>query len=137
MFEEILTFIGSGGLGAAITYLLTFNSNKRKAKAEADSAETSAEHDKLDLTQDKFEFLQTTLDKYVKDYHQLEEDFRKQIINMREHMDALMRDHSKIIAEKCNEIASLKSQVTYLKGIRCYKFTCNQRIKCNPDKKSE
>lgn len=137
MFEEILTFIGSGGLGAAITYLLTFNSKKRKAKAEADQAEVTTAHEKLDLTQDKFEFLQTTLDKYVRDYHQLEEDFRRQLFSIREQMDNIIRDNSKVIADKCNEIASLKSQVTYLKGIRCYKFTCNQRIKCNPDKKSE
>lgn len=134
LYHWILTFLGSGGLGAAITYLLTLKSNRTKAKAEAEVAQINAEHEKLDLTQDKYEFLQSTLDKYVRDYHELESDFRKQLATIREHMDNLMRDHSKIIAEKCNEIASLKSQVTYLKGIRCYKFTCNQRIKNNPEK---
>lgn len=134
LYHWILTFLGSGGLGAAITYLLTLKSNQTKAEAEAEVAQINAEHEKLDLTQDKYEFLQSTLDKYVRDYHELESDFRKQLATIREHMDNLMRDHSKIIAEKCNEIASLKSQVTYLKGIRCYKFTCNQRIKNNPEK---
>ena len=135
IIEWILTLLGSGGLGAAITYIFTFKSKQTKAKAEAEQAELTTAHEKLDLTQDKYEFLQNTLDKYVRDYHELEADFRKQMAAVREHMDEIMRNHSTIIAEKCNEIASLKSQVTYLKGIRCYRFTCNQRVKCNPDKK--
>lgn len=135
IIEWILTLLGSGGLGAAITYIFTFKSKQTKAKAEAEQAELTTAHEKLDLTQDKYEFLQNTLDKYVRDYHELEADFRKQMVAVREHMDEIMRNHSTIIAEKCNEIASLKSQVTYLKGIRCYRFTCNQRVKCNPDKK--
>lgn len=49
-------------------------------------------------------------------------------------MDNIMFTNSQAISNKCNEIASLKSQVTYLKGLRCYNSVCSQRIKINPDK---
>lgn len=49
-------------------------------------------------------------------------------------IDTVSFEKSKAIADKCTEIASLKSKVTYLKGIRCYNFTCANRIKENPDK---
>ena len=35
LFQWIGTIIASGGIGAAITYIATFKSNKRKAEAEA------------------------------------------------------------------------------------------------------
>lgn len=35
LFQWIGTIIASGGVGAAITYISTFKSNKRKAEAEA------------------------------------------------------------------------------------------------------
>lgn len=136
LVEWILAVIGSGGLGAAITYILTFKSKQTLAKAEASQAETKAEHERLDLTQDKYEFVQKTLDKYMVDYHELESDFRRQIMDLREHIDRIMKEKTQAIADKCNEIATLKSQVTYLKGLRCYNFTCQDRIKCNPDNKA-
>jgi hypothetical protein len=52
-------------------------------------------------------------------------------------MDALMSEKSQAIAAKCTEIATLKSQIAYLKGIRCYRFDCPNRIKTNPDKSEE
>lgn len=134
ILEWILAVIGSGGIGAAITYICTFNSKRREATASAEVAETKADHEKLDLAQDKYEFLQKTFDKYMKDYHELESDFRRQIKDLREQMDKIMFENSQAISAKCNEIATLKSQVTYLKGLRCYNFTCTHRLKANPDK---
>lgn len=130
----ILTVIGGGGIGAALTYIFTFKSKQKIAKAEADQAQTKAEHEKLDLKQDQFEFLQERCDKYMREYHELEASFRKRGQELTEEINRLSQENAKVIANKCTEIAALKSQVTYLKGIRCYNFTCSHRIKTNPDK---
>lgn len=134
LLEWGLAIVGSGGLGATITYLFTFKSKRKQVAAEAESSMIDTEHKKLDLRQDQYEFLQKTCDKYIKDYHELEGDFRKQMQEIRGRMDQIMVEKSKAIADKCTEIAALKSEVTYLKGIRCYNFTCQKRININPDK---
>ena len=137
ILEWALAIVGSGGIGAAITYIFTFKSKQKQANAEANEAEVDVEQKRFDLRHDQYEYLQQTCDKYIKDYHELEGDFRKQIIELREHMDKLMSEKSQAIAEKCTEIAGLKSKIAYLNGIRCYDFTCPKRIRINPDKKEE
>nr|DAG89869.1 MAG TPA: hypothetical protein [Crassvirales sp.]DAK96691.1 MAG TPA: hypothetical protein [Bacteriophage sp.]DAM09993.1 MAG TPA: hypothetical protein [Caudoviricetes sp.]DAO31336.1 MAG TPA: hypothetical protein [Crassvirales sp.] len=52
LLEWILPIIGSGGLGAAITYIFTFNSRKKQADAEAEQSLVEVEHKKEDLKQD-------------------------------------------------------------------------------------
>ena len=133
IFDWALAIISSGSLGAAITYILTFKSKRLQAMAEAESTEVEVEHKKQDLKQDQYDFLQKTCDKYIKDYHTLENDFRKQLQTLRDEIDKISLEKSKAISDKCNEIAELKSKVTYLKGIRCYNFTCQHRIKNNPE----
>lgn len=137
ILEWALAVIGSGGIGAVITYICTFKSKKKQIEAEAESSMVYVEQKKTDLKQDQYDYLQKTCDKYIKDYHELEGDFRKQISELREQMDKIMLEKSQAISAKCNEIATLKSKVTYLKGIRCYNFTCKHRIMTNPDKTEE
>lgn len=132
-FDWALAIISSGSLGAAITYILTFKSKRLQAMAEAESTEVEVEHKKQDLKQDQYDFLQKTCDKYIKDYHTLENDFRKQLQTLRDEIDKISLEKSKAISDKCNEIAELKSKVTFLKGIRCYNFTCQNRIKNNTE----
>jgi hypothetical protein len=52
-------------------------------------------------------------------------------------MDKMMSEKSQAIADKCTEIAGLKSKIAYLNGIICYDFTCPKRIRTNPDKLEE
>lgn len=137
ILEWALAVIGSGGIGAVITYICTFKSKKKQVEAEAESSMVDVEQKKTDLKQDQYDYLQKTCDKYIKDYHELEGDFIKQISELREQMDRIMLEKSQAISAKCNEIATLKSKVTYLKGIRCYNFTCKHRIMTNPDKTEE
>lgn len=137
ILEWALAVIGSGGIGAVITYICTFKSKKKQVEAEAESSMVDVAQKKTDLKQDQYDYLQKTCDKYIKDYHELEGDFRKQISELREQMDRIMLEKSQAISAKCNEIATLKSKVTYLKGIRCYNFTCKHRIMANPDKTEE
>ena len=133
LFDWALAIISSGSLGAAITYILTFKSKRIQAMAEAESTEVEVEHKKQDLKQDQYDFLQKTCDKYIKDYHTLENDFRKQLQTLRDEIDKISLDKSKAISDKCTEIAALKSKVTFLQGIRCYNFTCQNRIKNNTE----
>lgn len=133
LFDWALAVISSGSLGAAITYILTFKSKRLQAMAEAESTEVEVEHKRQDLKQDQYDFLQKTCDKYIKDYHTLENDFRKQLQTLRDEIDKVSLEKSKAISDKCTEIAELKSKVTFLKGIRCYNFTCQHRIKNNPE----
>ena len=104
-----------------------------QAMAEAESTELEVEHKKQDLKQDQYDFLQKTCDKYIKDYHTLENDFRKQLQTLRDEIDKISLEKSKAISDKCNEIAELKSKVIFLQGIRCYNFTCQNRIKNNTE----
>ena len=129
LFDWALAIISSGSLGAAITYILTFKSKRLQAMAEAESTAVEVEHKK----QDQYDFLQKTCDKYIKDYHTLENDFRKQLQTLRDEIDKISLEKSKAISDKCNEIAELKSKVTFLQGIRCYNFTCQNRIKNNTE----
>ena len=133
LFDWALAIISSGSLGAAITYVLTFKSKRIQAMAEAESTEVEVEHKKQDLKQDQYDFLQKTCDKYIKDYHTLENDFRKQLQTLRDEIDKISLEKSKAISDKCNEIAELKSKVTFLQGIRCYNFTCQNRFKNNTE----
>lgn len=132
--EYLIPIIGGGGLGAAITYILTLKSKTKIVKAEAEMAQVKAAHEKLDYSQDSYNFLQEKCDKYLRDYYQLEQTLRDKVKVLREEIDRLMAENSITISDKCNEIASLKSQLTYLKGIRCYNHTCPNRVKNNPDK---
>lgn len=134
IIEWLLAVLGSGGLGAVATYICTFRSKQKQVEADAESSVVDVAQKKEDLKQDQYDFLQKTCDKYIKDYHELENDFRKQIQELREDIDKIALEKYRVIADKCNEIAELKSKVTYLQGIRCYNFTCNCRIKENPDK---
>lgn len=135
--EWLLAVVGSGGLGAVITYICTFKSKQKQVEAEAESSIIDVEQKKQDLRQDQYDYLQKICDKYIRDYHELEGDFRKQIQELREQLNKIMLEKSQAISTKCNEIAALKSEVTYLKGIRCYNFTCQKRIRTNPDKISK
>lgn len=135
--EWILAVVGSGGIGAAITYICTFKSKKKLIEAEAETATVQAEHKKLDLQQDQYDYLQKTCDRYIKDYHELEGDFRRQLSELREQIDKISLEKSQAIQTKCSEIAELKAKVTYLNGIRCYNFICKDRILHNPEKSNQ
>ena len=97
LFEWALAIISSGGLGAAITYIFTFKAKQQQALAEAESTEIDVEHKKEDLKQDQYDFLQKTCDKYIKDYHTLENDFRKQLQVLRDEIDKVSLEKSKAI----------------------------------------
>ena len=68
LFQWISTIIASGGIGAAITYVATFKSNRRKAKAEAVTQEELAEQSRIE-TEDKYGIMER--DRYEAMYSQI------------------------------------------------------------------
>lgn len=128
---EILSIvIGSGGISSFLTWLYKRNADKRKAEAEAAQSEHLAESMKNANSKDKFESMYVQITKMMQDYNNLSDDYR----NYRQGAVVKERNFQKKVDDKCQELAALKSQVQYLKGLRCYNTTCPHRIKTNPEK---
>jgi hypothetical protein len=72
LFQWISTIIASGGIGAAITYIATFKSNRRKAKAEAMTQEELAEQSRIEsenkmgiMERDRYEAMYSQINKMM------------------------------------------------------------------------
>ena len=120
-WTEILTDLITFFLGGGIASFVTVKATQRKAAAEADRAKTSAEHDRLDLHQDQYDYVNAQLSKIQQEYYDLASRYRE-----------TMTAHLLEIDGKCNEIAELKSKLTYFKGLRCYQSDCPSRVKDSP-----
>ena len=128
---EILgILLGGGGIGSLITWIFQFKSENRIKKAEAKQSEQTAESMVTANDRDKFESMYIQITKMMQDYNDLSDDYR----NYRQGAIVKERNFQKKVDEKCQELAALKSQVQYLKGLRCYNTTCPHRIKTNPEK---
>lgn len=128
---EILgILLGGGGIGSFITWAFQFKSEKRIKEAEAKQSERTAESMATANDKDKFESMYIQITKMMQDYNNLSDDYR----NYRQGAIVKERNFQKKVDEKCQELAALKSQVQYLKGLRCYNTTCPHRIKTNPEK---
>lgn len=134
IYQLILAVISSGSIGAAITYIFTFSSKKKEIEAQTESKIVDVQQKKWDLKQDQYDYFQKTCDKYIKDYHELEKNFRQQVQDLRDQTDKIMLEKSKEISNKCNEIMTLKQKINYLKGLQCFDFSCQKRLKVNPNK---
>ena len=130
MIEILGILLGGGGIGSFITWVFHFKSEKRIKEAEARQSEQTAESMATANDRDKFESMYVQITKMMQDYNNLSDDYRsyRQVATVKE------RNFQKKVDEKCQELAALKSQVQYLKGLRCYNTTCPHRIKTNPEK---
>lgn len=128
---EILGIIlGSGGLSSFITWMIHLSANKKLKEAEVAQSECVVENLQNVNKKDKFESMYVQITKMMHDYNELSDDYRayRQVATVKE------RNFQKKVDDKCSELASLKSQIQYLKGLRCYDTTCPNRIKTNPEK---
>ena len=130
IIEILGILLGGGGIGSFITWVFHFKSEKRIKEAEARQSEQTAESMATANDRDKFESMYVQITKMMQDYNNLSDDYRsyRQVATVKE------RNFQKKVDEKCQELAALKSQVQYLKGLRCYNTTCSHRIKTNPEK---
>lgn len=112
-----------GGLN--VFQMIFWRIEKRKMVAGASALETEAKQKGIDLQQDQYDYLLEKLSKFQSDYFELLEKVQK---------DA--KGHAELINVKCNEIAELKSKLTYYRGISCYKSDCSTRILRYPKKEA-
>ena len=130
IIEILGILLGGGGIGSLVTWAFQFKSEKRIKEAEAQQSEKTVESMATANDRDKFESMYVQITKMMQDYNNLSDDYRsyRQVATVKE------RNFQKKVDEKCQELAALKSQVQYLKGLRCYNTTCPHRIKTNPEK---
>ena len=130
IIEILGILLGGGGIGSLVTWAFHFKSEKRIKEAEAKQSEQTVESMATANDRDKFESMYVQITKMMQDYNNLSDDYRsyRQVATVKE------RNFQKKVDEKCQELAALKSQVQYLKGLRCYNTTCSHRIKTNPEK---
>lgn len=130
IIEILGILLGGGGIGSLVTWAFHFKSEERIKEAEAKQSEQTAESMATANDRDKFESMYVQITKMMQDYNNLSDDYRsyRQVATVKE------RNFQKKVDEKCQELAALKSQVQYLKGLRCYNTTCTHRIKTNPEK---
>lgn len=130
IIEILGILLGGGGIGSLVTWAFQFKSEKRIKEAEAQQSEKTVESMTTANDRDKFESMYVQITKMMQDYNNLSDDYRsyRQVATVKE------RNFQKKVDEKCQELAALKSQVQYLKGLRCYNTTCSHRIKTNPEK---
>ena len=130
IIEILGILLGGGGIGSLVTWAFQFKSEKRIKEAEAQQSEKTVESMATANDRDKFESMYVQITKMMQDYNNLSDDYR----NYRQGATVKERNFQKKVDEKCQELAALKSQVQYLKGLRCYNTTCPHRIKTNPEK---
>ena len=130
IIEILGILLGGGGIGSLVTWAFQFKSEKRIKEAEAKQSEKTVESMTTANDRDKFESMYVQITKMMQDYNNLSDDYR----SYRQGATVKERNFQKKVDEKCQELAALKSQVQYLKGLRCYNTTCSHRMKTNPEK---
>lgn len=136
LFQWLGSIIAGGGIGAAITYLVTFKSNKRKAAAEATVSEESAEQARIEsenrmgiMERDRYEAMYSQINKMMQDYNDLSDEFRE----FRKHAAEQERKFIRKAQDRYSQLAELKAEIKQLKKFSCYDTECPNRIKDNPN----
>lgn len=139
LFQWIGTIIASGGIGAAITYIATFKSNKRKADAEAKTQEELAQQSHIEsmdnlgkMERDRYEAMYNQINKMMQDYNDLSDDYRE----YRKDATERERDFIRKAQNNYSILAELKSEVNLLRKYSCYNLECPHRVKDNSDIKN-
>ena len=136
LFQWISTIVASGGIGAAITYLSTFKSNKRKAKAEASVSEEAAKQERIEtvdkmgiMERDRYEAMYSQINKMMQDYNDLSDEFRE----FRKSAAEQERKFIRKAQDRYSQLAELKAEIKQLKKWSCYDRECHNRIKDDPN----
>lgn len=131
LLEWGLTIVGSGGIGAAVTYFGNYKSRRKVEQELAKQAQITTENQHGVMEKDRFEAMYKQITDMAKDYNDLSDQFREYRKNAR----VTENEFDDRLRIKGNELASLKDQIYYLKRLRCYDLECPNRIKDNPNNK--
>lgn len=114
LFQWILSVVAGGGIGAAITYLATFKSNKRKAVAEADQQEEIAIQSHIEsenkmetMERDRYEAMYSQINKMMQDYNDLSDEFRE----FRKDAAEQERKFIRKAQDRYSQLAELKAEI--------------------------
>lgn len=136
IFQWIGSIIAGGGLGAAVTYLATFKSNKRKAVADASQHEEEAKQSQIEtenklgiMERDRYEAMYSQINKMMQDYNDLSDEFRE----FRKQSSEQERKFIRKAQERYSQLTELKAEIKQLKNYACYNTECLHRIKNNPN----
>ena len=136
IFQWIGSIIAGGGLGAAVTYLATFKSNKRKAVADASQHEEEAKQSQIEtenklgiMERDRYEAMYSQINKMMQDYNDLSDEFRE----FRKQSSEQERKFIRKAQERYSQLTELKAEIKQLKNYACYNTECPHRVKNNPN----
>lgn len=130
ILEWGLTILGSGGVGAAITFFSTYKSKKRIEEELANQAEITTEDRHGIMERDRFESMYNQITEMAQDYNDLSDQFRE----YRKTARAIEIEFDEKLRQRSNELAQLKDEVHYLKRLRCYDLDCPNRIRNKTEK---
>lgn len=130
ILEWALAIVGSGGIGAALTYIGTYKSKKKVEKEKADQEHINTENLHGAMERDRFEAMYKQITEMAEDYNELSDQFRE----YRKTALSIETEFNNKLRQRSTELADLKDQVYYLKKLRCYNYECPNRLKNNPDK---
>lgn len=77
ILEWGLTIIGSGGIGAALTYIGTYKSKKKIEEELANQAKITTEDRHGVMERDRFEAMYNQITEMAQDYNDLSDQFRE------------------------------------------------------------
>lgn len=136
LFQWIGSLIAGGGIGAAIMFFVNIKSNRRKAKAEADVEEETAEQARVEtenkigvMERDRYEAMYSQINKMMQDYNDLSDEFRE----FRKSAAEQERKFIRKAQDRYSQLAELKVEIKQLKKLSCYDLDCPNRIKDNPN----
>lgn len=137
MLQWLGSIIAGGGIGAVLTHIATFTSNKRKASAEATKqeeiakqAEIESENKLENLKRDRYEAMYNQINKMIQDYNKLSDEFR----DFRKQASAQEQSFALKAQEYYEELLQFQKKVIMLTNVSCYAEGCLNRIKDNPKK---
>lgn len=130
LLEWGLATVGGGGLGAVITYLGTYKSKQRIERELANQAEIMTEDNHGKMERDRFEAMYKQITEMAQDYNDLSDQFRE----YRKTARSIELEFDEKLRQKSHDLAVLKDEIHYLKGLRCYDLNCPNRIKTNSEK---
>lgn len=137
LIQWLGSIIAGGGIGAALTYIATFTSNKRKAAAEAEKQEEIAKQASIEsesklenLKRDRYEAMYNQINKMIQDYNKLSDEFR----DFRKQASAQEQSFALKAQEYYEQLLQVQKKVIILTNISCYVDDCPNRIKSDPKK---
>lgn len=128
----LVPYLGTLLSWEVLRYLFTLKSQKKKAKAEADSVTLLNKEKEFNIGKDQCSYLKSICDQTIKDFYESEANFRKQIRQYREDLDKLDQEWAEKYKEKCLEIVSVRDELTRIKCLICYKTSCTERDLTEP-----